>query len=210
MHLSSYPSIVSILYIFTFFFFLTRIIDLSIKAPIYDHGPDSTCLLGATVCGYFDYDTWTLALTIWVVFQLTWSMFLLGVQLYQVAIGMTTNESANANRYAYMNATNHPMVVGGSTEGTDGPSVMEGHGGHGGHGGFCPCLQLVAGARAVHKARHRQKNTKGNVFDHGCWNNCLDFWTESADGKSAVNYYELYDVQQLNHRVFTLQPTMEV
>lgn len=205
---------------------------LSITAPIYDHGPDSTCLLGSTVCGYFNYDTWTLALTIWVLFQLTWSLFLLGVQLYQVAVAMTTNESANANRYGYMNANMHPngmmanLAVGavGGTAGSDGPSAgveeaaAGGHHGHNhghGHGGFCPCLQLVAGARALHKARNRRNSaSRGNVFDHGCWNNCLDFWTYSYDGKSGnVNYYELYDIHQMKNASSTLrsfQQSMEV
>lgn len=148
----------------------------------------------------------------WVVFQLTWSLFLLAVQLYQVAIGMTTNESANANRYSYMNASNPNgliSAVAGGTEGTDGPSALEGH--NHAQSGFCPCLQLVAGARALHKARNRRGSaSKGNVFDHGCWNNCLDFWTESTQGKNSVNYYELYNVHQLNNRTFTLQNTMEV
>lgn len=133
-------------------------------------------------------------------------MFLLGVQLYQVAVGMTTNESANVNRYAYMNAnqgviTN--LTVGG-IEGSDGPSATVGepghHHGHGhGQGGFCPCLQLVAGARALHKARNRQGNMNkaGNVFDHGCWNNCMDFWAPDGGG---TNYYEIYDIHQINYK----------
>ena len=181
-------------------------------------------MLGSTVCGYFDYDTWTLALTIWIVFQLTWSLFLLGVQLYQVAVAMTTNESANANRYGYMNANMNPLPtlgavgVAGGIEGSDGPSAVEqgsapahGHG----HGGFCPCLQLVAGARALHKARNRRNNAhRGNAFDHGCWNNCLEFWTDPTDGKKgSINYYEIYNVNQMSHASSTLrsfQPAMEV
>jgi hypothetical protein len=194
---------------------------LTSTAPIYDHGPDSTCLLGSTICGYFDYDTWTLALTIWVLIQLTWSLFLLGVQLYQVAVAMTTNESANASRYSYMNTTHPNMIsnlaVGGGMEGSDGPSAIEAEGHHHGHrhgdGGFCPCLQLVAGARALHKARNRRGNSnmiKGNVFDHGCWNNCMDFWSDSTSGANgSVNYYELYDVHQMNKRK-TFQPAMDV
>lgn len=111
-----------------------------------------------------------------------------------------------------MNASNPNgfiSAVAGGTEGTDGPSTVAP--GHHHTGGFCPCLQLVAGARAIHKARNNRGNvSKGNVFDHGCWNNCLDFWTESTKGKSSVNYYELYNVHQLNNRTFTLQATMEV
>ncbi|CEJ00496.1 Putative Palmitoyltransferase [Rhizopus microsporus] len=170
---------------------------LSISSPIYDHKVDNACLIGSTMCGYFDYDAWTLSLTIWVLFQLTWTVFLLVVQLYQVAVGTTTNESANINRYAYMNANASLIAAGGGTAGTDGPSISEEAGPRHHHhhkGGFCPCLQLVAGAHAVHKARRHTR--KGNVFDHGCWNNCLDFWVEP----NAINYYELYDIQQLRKR----------
>lgn len=176
---------------------LTLSIDLSISSPIYDHKVDSACLIGSTVCGYFDYDAWTLSLTVWVLFQLTWTVFLLVVQLYQVAVGTTTNESANINRYAYMNANTSLIAAGGGTAGTDGPSISEEAGPRHHHhhkGSFCPCLQLVAGAHAVHKARRHTR--KGNVFDHGCWNNCLDFWLEP----NAINYYELYDIQQLRKR----------
>ncbi|KAI7897811.1 ankyrin repeat-containing domain protein [Cokeromyces recurvatus] len=170
---------------------------LTITAPIYDHGPESSCLLGSTLCGYFNYDTWTLSLTIWILIQLTWSIFLLGVQLYQIAVAMTTNESANINRYTYMNVDRNGLMsnvtVGGTTEGSDGPSI-EGTAHHHHHkhaNGFCPCLQLVAGARALHKARN--STIKGNVFDHGCWNNCLEFWSEDDN----INYFELYDIHQL-------------
>ncbi|KAG1452751.1 hypothetical protein G6F56_007737 [Rhizopus delemar] len=171
-------------------------------APLYDHKPESTCLLGPTLCGYFDYDTWTLSLTIWVLFQLTWSVFLLGVQLYQIAVGMTTNESANMKRYSYMNTYTAALPVDDATSGKDSSLLSEetrrqqqhNHG-----SGFCPCLQLVAGARAVHKAR---KQTKiGNVFDHGCWNNCLGFWIEP----NTIDYHQLYDVQQLNKRTADMQ-----
>ncbi|KAI8975041.1 hypothetical protein BDF20DRAFT_914030 [Mycotypha africana] len=196
-------------------------------APIYDHGLDSACLLGSTICGYFDYDAWTLSLTIWVLLQLTWSIFLLAVQLYQVAVAITTNESANMNRYSYMSVAQQtsPRVAGGTTAGSDGPSAIiepppndlesasashqhrhQHH--HKGCADMCPCLQLVAGARALHKARNRRGYViRGNVFDRGCWNNCLDFWSEpvidSGGSKkknatnAAMNYYELYDISQL-------------
>ncbi|KAI8350886.1 ankyrin repeat-containing domain protein, partial [Choanephora cucurbitarum] len=204
-------------------FVLLSVNYLSITAPIYDRGPDSTCLLGSTVCGYFDYDTWTLSLTIWVLIQLTWSVFLLGVQLYQIAVAMTTNESANVNRYSYMKApangitSSLPVGAVNGVEGSDGPSALplngepqNHHHHHHHHGGFCPCLQLVAGARALHKARNQPgSGVKRNVFDHGCWANCLDFWSDSTEGKShGVNYYELYDIHQINYHNKSL--TMEV
>lgn len=97
---------------------------------------------------------------------------------------------------------------GGLVAGSDGPdnaAAAAGHGHYHGHAhrhlsnsNFCPCLQMVAGARAIHKARSRRQNGGGgpsNVFDHGCWANCVEFWSDPNDG--AINWYELYDVRQL-------------
>lgn len=185
--------------------------DFATTAPIFDQGPDATCFLGATICGYFVYDTWTLSLAIWICLQLSWSVCLLFVQSYQIAAATTTNESANAHRYSYMNGQDSGVMAqlaagpGGLVAGSDGPGSSNG-GGHHHHGhahrnlsnsNFCPCLQMVAGARAIHKARSRRQQGGGpsNVFDHGCWANCVEFWSDPND--SAINWYELYDVRQL-------------
>ncbi|ORY96172.1 DHHC palmitoyltransferase-domain-containing protein, partial [Syncephalastrum racemosum] len=209
-------------------------------APITDI-PDATCFWGSTVCSYFVFDTWTVALTLWILLQLSWSVCLLCVQLYQIAVATTTNESANAHRYAYMNQQQDSGVMahlaagpGGGVAGSDGPGSQNGasgahshagghghsHGGHshgggtgGGMGGFCPCLQLVAGARALHKARTRGNNLSGNhnVFDQGCWTNCMEFWSETQSTRTGTfNWYELYDVQQLRTHSKLPDVSMEV
>jgi palmitoyltransferase len=202
-------------------------IDLESLSSAYDRGTEGTCFLGSTICGYFQFDTWTLSLTIWILIQLSWSVFLLGVQLYQIAVATTTNESANSHRYAYMNEGGGGLLAaavttGGTVAGTDGPSpppqaaAHQGHN-HGGAAGFLPCLQLFAGARALHRTRARrtasghQRIGGGNPFDNGCLKNCMEFWTEDCEqpgsvgggkkdkGKSSqqVNWYNVYNVQDI-------------
>ncbi|KAI8080050.1 ankyrin repeat-containing domain protein [Halteromyces radiatus] len=178
-------------------------------SPTYERGMDGTCFLGSTVCGYFQFDTWTLSLTVWILIQLSWSVFLLGVQLYQIAVATTTNESANAHRYSYMNQGGIMTAAstGGTIAGSDGPQVqpiIPNNNRHG-HGvaGFLPCLQLFAGARALHRTRQAnrgQQQRGGNPFDHGCLNNCMEFWTEEANNNKKshdINWYNVYNLQDI-------------
>lgn len=103
--------------------------DFSLSAPIIPYEPDTTCFLGETACSYFAYDTWTMALSLWTCLHLSWSSCLLVVQAYQISVATTTNESANAHRYAYMNNKDPGIVAklaagaGGATAGSDGPDV---------------------------------------------------------------------------------------
>lgn len=197
---------------------LLSVIDYAINAPILEGS--TTCFLGDTVCSYFLWDAWTIALGLWVCLQLSWSVCLLLVQSYQIAVATTTNESANAHRYSYMNHQDQGMMAqmaagpGGGLAGSDGPMATAGahqHGGGHSHGagGFCPCMQLFAGARALHKQRRSRRargSIGGNVFDQGCWNNCVQFWSDGPDGRSGqYNWYELYDTQELQS--YTRKPT---
>ncbi|KAI8343239.1 ankyrin repeat-containing domain protein [Chlamydoabsidia padenii] len=106
-----------------------------------------SCKLGATACGYFAYDAFTFSLGLWAAFQWIWVTMLLVVQLYQITAALTTNENANAQRYAY--------------------------------------LHRHQPARGCFFRRHQT----GHVFDEGCWNNCLTFWT-----KPASVWYSLYAI----------------
>lgn len=77
------------------------LIDLSVSSPAYVPVSSNPCLLGSTVCGYFQYDAFTTTLAFWSMFQMTWPGLLFFVQLYQVGQGKTTNESMNYQRYSY-------------------------------------------------------------------------------------------------------------
>ncbi|KAF9179366.1 palmitoyltransferase akr1 [Haplosporangium sp. Z 11] len=74
---------------------------LSIVSPKYVPVDSNPCLLGATLCGYFQYDAFTTTLAFWSVFQMTWPGLLFFVQLYQVGQAKTTNEAMNFQRHTY-------------------------------------------------------------------------------------------------------------
>ncbi|KAG0033167.1 palmitoyltransferase akr1 [Podila clonocystis] len=74
---------------------------LYVVSPTYVPVSSNPCLLGGTLCGYFQYDAFTTTLAFWSMFQVTWPGLLFFVQLYQIGQGKTTNESMNYQRYSY-------------------------------------------------------------------------------------------------------------
>ncbi|KAJ1813748.1 palmitoyltransferase akr1 [Coemansia sp. RSA 2599] len=65
---------------------------LSYVFVVYDPVPGQPCYLGSLACGMFQTDSWTIVITLWVGMNCTWAAFLLFSQLYQIAVGSTTNE----------------------------------------------------------------------------------------------------------------------
>ncbi|KAJ2722194.1 palmitoyltransferase akr1 [Coemansia sp. Benny D115] len=65
---------------------------LGLVFVVYDPVPGRPCYLGATTCGLFQADAWTMVLTLWVGLNCSWASILLLTQMYQVAVGSTTNE----------------------------------------------------------------------------------------------------------------------
>ncbi|KAI9229740.1 MAG: ankyrin repeat-containing domain protein, partial [Piptocephalis tieghemiana] len=72
----------------------------SLSSP-YDPIPDRPCFLPSAACGAFQADAYSAYLALWIAIQLIWSGFLALHQLLNVSRGVTTNESANAHRYAH-------------------------------------------------------------------------------------------------------------
>ncbi|GJJ78834.1 palmitoyltransferase ZDHHC13/17 [Entomortierella parvispora] len=72
---------------------------LSIVSPKYEPVPSNPCLLGETMCSYFQYDAFATMLAIWSILQMTWPGLLFVVQLYQVGQAKTTNEAMSHQRY---------------------------------------------------------------------------------------------------------------
>ncbi|KAG2171544.1 hypothetical protein INT43_008270 [Umbelopsis isabellina] len=157
----------------------------NLSAPIIPYQPDTTCFLGEVPCSYFAYDAWTMSLALWTCIHLTWSSCLLIVQAYQISVATTTNESANAHRYSYMNNKDPGLVAkiaagaGGGIAGSDGPDVggagaspngfgdfgrsppsAPGHGHGHSHGGglsAIPCIQMFAGVRSLRRQRRARR-----------------------------------------------------
>ncbi|CAM0137616.1 palmitoyltransferase akr1 [Umbelopsis sp. WA50703] len=157
----------------------------NLSAPIIPYEPDTTCFLGEVPCSYFAYDSWTMSLALWTCLHLTWSSCLLVVQAYQISVATTTNESANAHRYSYMNNKDPGIVAkiaagaGGGVAGSDGPDVGGGVGAPNGFGDFgrsaapasahghghshgsglsaIPCIQMFAGVRSLRRQRRARR-----------------------------------------------------
>ncbi|KAJ2777047.1 palmitoyltransferase akr1, partial [Coemansia interrupta] len=65
---------------------------LSYVFVVYDPVPGQPCYLGDITCGMFQSDSWVVVSTLWVGVNCAWATFLLITQLYQIAVGSTTNE----------------------------------------------------------------------------------------------------------------------
>ncbi|KAJ2706488.1 palmitoyltransferase akr1 [Coemansia spiralis] len=59
---------------------------------VYDPIPGQPCYLSNNACGMFQADAWVLVTTVWISLNLIWVAFLLGSDLYMIALGCTTNE----------------------------------------------------------------------------------------------------------------------
>ncbi|RKP06523.1 ankyrin repeat-containing domain protein, partial [Thamnocephalis sphaerospora] len=73
---------------------------LETESPVYEPIPDQPCFLPTRACAYFQYDAWTILLSMWITLHLTWASFLMLQQSWLVMRGYTTNEHINASRYA--------------------------------------------------------------------------------------------------------------
>ncbi|KAI9006650.1 ankyrin repeat-containing domain protein [Phycomyces nitens] len=154
--------------------------------PLDTPSEELKCLLGPTICSYFAYDTWTLVITCWAAFHLLWCTCLFLMHLYQIAMGVTTNEAVNSHRYGYMeyktSNTQRELDATSSIAATmtsNSPSERS----------ALLCFPLCS-SHTHHKYR-QPLNRRGNPFDYGCRTNCIGFWSNNR----AVNWYEAYDIQ---------------
>ncbi|POG63213.1 palmitoyltransferase [Rhizophagus irregularis DAOM 181602=DAOM 197198] len=196
-------------------------------APTYFPKPSEPCLLNDMLCGFFQYDTWTMSLGIWAALQLTWTIGLICMQAYQIASAKTTNEMANFHRYSYFGNRNGgnvreqilaTLVAGpgasgaaqvGDNGGDDLTATEDGmDGGFGDHAQehhnyheHSRILRLFGGNGKRRSHHHASHNSDGNPFDFGCWNNCVDFWSQGQGGMlQNVNWYGLFDVPLVERR----------
>ncbi|CAG8594265.1 13719_t:CDS:2, partial [Ambispora leptoticha] len=208
--------------------------DLLIESPSYEPIPQQPCVLTTTLCGFFQYDTWTASLTIWASIQLSWSFGLLIMQSIQIASAKTTNEMANFHRYSYFGqrtgsnvreqimatlaagpgASDAAQV--GDRDGNDVTGRGSEEGGFGDHARVLDdeyertnngnlhshhnhgILKFFVSKRSrgggLNRAQGHPYNSS-NPFDFGCWNNCVDFWTEGRGGMlHNVDWLGLFDV----------------
>ncbi|KAK4046849.1 palmitoyltransferase akr1 [Microbotryomycetes sp. JL221] len=188
----------------------------STRAP--DLPSSGECGLFAPFCQAGNYDAFALGITVWVGLQLTWTIVLLGAQLWQIARQMTTLEVSNVGRYGYMGGKPHQqharqMSVHASVDDEGEASLALGEDGatessHV-HGPSCKHKRDKGGVRkraaGLLKILGIDRFTEGkaaqglanssqvtNPFDLGLFGNCRDFWSRGRE--LGVDYIRLYDV----------------
>jgi len=207
--------------------YIFLLIDLLDAAPVYDPIPSEPCFLDDMLCGFFQYDTWTMSLGIWLALQLIWTIGLICMQSYQIASAKTTNEMANFHRYSYFgnrsggNVREQILATLAAGPGASGAAqvgdhngddltatddgIDEGfgdhaHQGHGHHSEHNGVLRLFGG-KSRKRFHHTCHNSNGNPFDFGCWNNCVDFWSQGQGGMlQNIDWYGLFDVPLVERR----------
>ncbi|KAI1787384.1 palmitoyltransferase AKR1 [Ganoderma leucocontextum] len=167
-----------------------------------------SCILPSYLCAITAYDTFLFSVAAWSTLQLSWTLVLLGSQLWQVARQMTTFEVSNLGRYGFMGGRGGASLhgqMGHRHLPTDDSSSAEGSlGGHAhrhNHGGVCAgCgsgfLMSLLGFDRFTKGKAADGLARAakapNPFDLGMIGNCKDFWTSGRE--LGVEYERLYDV----------------
>ncbi|KAJ2596169.1 palmitoyltransferase akr1 [Coemansia sp. RSA 1722] len=148
---------------------------LSYVFVVYDPVPGQPCYLGSVACGMFQTDSWTIVISLWVGMNCTWAAFLLFSQLYQVAVGSTTNELTTG----YARVSERKKDKHGHSHGhdhSDGHSHGHGHGHHhrssGGRkaiikGAFGYLAKLIAGISGTTDSGDRTMSTSGMAPSEG-------------------------------------------
>ncbi|CAG8680784.1 10768_t:CDS:10, partial [Cetraspora pellucida] len=179
------------------------LLDFIISTPPYIPNSSDSCFLNDTLCGFFHYDMWTASIAIWIGLNLIWIVGLIFTQGYQIAKAKTTNEMANYHRYSYFGNYNNINVreqIMATLAAA--PKNNFGNGDHRlgmrysslGSQHTAASLRMFSG-RGTTRRKHLNDRTNGNPFDFGCWNNCVDFWSQGHGGMmQKIDWRELYDV----------------
>lgn len=198
--------------------------DFYEKAP--DLAPDAYCpaLVPTLVCTATSYDPFAFAVSSWACLQLTWTVILLGAQLWQVARQMTTLEVSNVGRYGYMGGKPSMTAAsqfgaidkfggggGGTGTGGTGTSTPSDDPASLAHAPRPPASPLKKGTfdyllkllgldrftsrgKAISGLAHATRGDVSNPFDLGVRSNCVDFWTRGEE--LGVEYERLYEIPE--------------
>lgn len=100
-------------------FFYSTLADFYERAPDLppESSPEYSCppLSPTFLCMATSYDSFALFVALWASLQLTWTVVLLGVQLWQVTKQLTTLEVSNVSRFGYLGGK--PGVSGAAQQG---------------------------------------------------------------------------------------------
>ncbi|KAI9142531.1 ankyrin repeat-containing domain protein [Paraphysoderma sedebokerense] len=169
--------------IFIIIHFVVLMVQYLSTLTLPSHLPsDSPCVLPESVCLYFLTDPWTIYFSIFLLFQLTWSLVLLAIQCYQISANLTTNENMNWWKYDWLrfgNASSNPYSVLSPSEDQNDDEILPTSHNHG-------------------RPKSRFSSDYGNIFDLGTRQNCLHFWMPNSEiaiwSKLGVDFTTLKSV----------------
>ena len=166
-----------------------------------DVSKDAECsVLADDLCGILNKDPFTIIITIFVTFQLTWVSMLLAVQLIQVARNLTTYESmrGHLNSYTPAEALNSFVTTGDTSQDVAGGTGAANSNGFGsgqdiGEGvrprqpkpSIWDQWKRLLGldtffATALQGSQAAEARNRGNPFSRGVITNCKDFFCDGA------------------------------
>lgn len=187
-------------------------------------------VLSDELCKILHKDPYTIVLSIWTAFQLTWVTMLLVVQLLQVARNLTTYESmrGHLNSDTPADALNSFVTTGDTSQevaGGSAPTTGFGSGQDTGEGPRRPQKKhsiwdqwkRLLGldtfvATALQGSQANQVRNRGNPFSRGVITNCKDFFCDGSPvfkkkesgyarlGGERVDYTRMYDVPKMRYQ----------
>ncbi|KXN66629.1 hypothetical protein CONCODRAFT_43629 [Conidiobolus coronatus NRRL 28638] len=153
------------------------------------------CFLSISACAWFQYDSWTLYLALFTIFQCIWVIFLTCFQLYLIAVNFTTNESINHSKYypPTQESLTTPLTSSSSTT-TPSEQQLKSTLGKGLKADFC--FKLLLGTKSAPSTQSSK-----NPFNRGIKNNCIQFWTEAeVNENNQGNWFNTFELSQLTQR----------
>ncbi|PSN69248.1 palmitoyltransferas-like protein akr1 [Corynespora cassiicola Philippines] len=195
-------------------------------------GPkDVECnVLSDDLCKILHKDPFTIVLSIWAAFQLTWVTMLLAVQLIQVARNLTTYESMRGHLHSHTaaDAINSFVTTGDTSQDvTGGNAPTNGFGSGQDTGDAAPRRPVKRSiwdqwkrllgldtfvATALRGSQANQRRARGNPFSRGIITNCKDFFCDGAPvfkskesgyarlGGERVDYTRMYEVPKMRYQ----------
>jgi palmitoyltransferase len=202
------------------------VLDLEVQ----DTPKDVQCsIISDDLCKILNKDPYTIVLSIWAAFQLTWVTMLLCVQLLQVARNLTTYESMRGHLHSHTtpDAINSFVTTGDTSQDvTGGNSATNGFGSgqdtsdaprpHQPKPSILDQWKRLLGldtfvATALQGSQAGQRRRQGNPWSRGIITNCKDFFCDGSPvfGKKEggyarlagerVDYTRLYDVPKMRY-----------
>ncbi|KAL7774342.1 hypothetical protein CFE70_005254 [Pyrenophora teres f. teres 0-1] len=178
---------------------------------------DECAIISPELCKILNKDPFTIVLSIWAAFQLTWVTMLLCVQLLQIARNLTTYESMRGHLHnkTPADALNTFVTTGDTTQEVSGSGNTNGFGSGQDTGDIPARSQPKASiweqwkrllgidtfltiALNGSQGERRRRQRAGNPFSRGIVTNCKEFWCDGSPmfGSKESGYARLGDTPE--------------